>query len=758
MTQVTQTVHKTSDALINVEDVRQGTWYAGDQENIVQRMNRNAKDEAVKFISDRIETATDQTNEMRTVMSNSDKQYKGEWQSTNASKDEDIYLPMTREDINAVRAYLISILAQIIPIIRMQPSGSGTIWELEQDVKRAKLAEAMFNYYWRDQWKALDDVMPKFLTHFLKYPLGILKVGYYETEHNPDLTLENIDRGFLYIDPRSNTLHEAGWIGHEYYIPRSEIFNRVERDEWFLSEIEMAQLQTIDGSIPQATNMERWFGKQRNTTTTLLEDELVKCIDYWQFPKNGLGDLFATVIGTSVTANTTGITDGVLVRYGPNPFPYKGNPFIGASFNPDDRPDGQSMAMLQEPFQKVANTLYNIRIADVRKNVRDATLMLEQMVDKQTIKDIKNGNRIVRAAKAFNEFIVSNPSAKMSDFVSPFPSGTSTGEILIQDLQFILNMGQKSANTPDVFRGLNAQPGATLGQIQEQLSRTTGQFTPITRSIMRVIERIAQVSVEYFRSEEFYPSERMIRIVGKNAYKDTIDGWHEVDQNTAYKSVTADDTDVDMVFDAISGADMIASKTLLMTTFERIMQGLGQVPDMYNDIRKEINFANYAKQVLNVSGLDIEGLTYTDDEKERNAKQEEAERQKAIQEQMRLQQQQMQMQAQMSQMQSQLKQMEEANKQQLMAQKQVTVDNNKIANQAEVDYNKIELESDTKIDEIQAEAQEDGINAILQGEIDKDKMDHEAELEAEALAQGKTVSVGRDSDNVVLDQGTTKQP
>ena len=745
--------NKTTDLLL-VDEVDQE--YFEDRLNIVPNMDFNAKREALSYISERISTAEEQTSKMRTQMANSDKQYKGEWQSDSANPEEDIFLPMTREDINSVRAYLISILAQILPIVRMQPSGSGTIWpNLEIDIERAMLAQAMFDYYWKDQWHAIDDVMPRFLTHYLKYPMAVLKVGYYETSHDPDLMLEVVDRGFLYIDPRANTLHEAGWIGHEYYLPVSEVEFRVKRGDWYMTEQELAEIDTVAYSSAQSTDMQRFFGK--NTSgTTLTEDEMVMCVDYWQFPRQGLADVYATVIGASDVI--TGLENGTLVRYGNNPFPVKGNPFIGGSFNPDDRPDGQSMAMLQEPFQKVANTLYNIRVADVKKNVRAASIVLEQMVDDQTITDLKNGNRIVRAAKTFNEFVMNNPGSKLGDFMADFPSGTSTGEILIQDMAFILSMGQKSSNTPDVFRGMNAQPGATLGQIQEQLSRTTGQFTPITRNVMRIIERVAQHTTAYFRSEEFYDEDRIIRIVGKNTYKNAIQGWHEADQNTAYKSVSADDVDVDMVFDAISGADMIASRTLLMTTFERVMGSLSQSPEIAADVRQQVNFGNYFRQIINVTGFDVEGIFYSDEEKAQNAQKEQQKIEQEMNMQRQQQQEQMQLQAQMAQMQAQIDMMKEQAKQDAMAKKQMTVDQAKGIMTADNKAEELELGSDLNIIEMGEQGRIDRANASHQGEVDRDNMDFEAELEKEAFDAGKDISVGRDSDNVEAGKKVETKP
>ena len=130
---------------------------------------------------------------------------------------------------------------------------------------------------------------------------------------------------------------------------------------------------------------------------------------------------------------------------------------------------------------------------------------------------------------------------------------------------------------------------------------------------------MAEHATAYTKSEEFYDEERIVRIVGKNVYKETIEGWHEFG-NTAYKSVTADSVDVDMVFDAISGADAIASKTLLMTNFERIMQSLSQAPQLVEQAAKKINFSNLFMRILDISGVDVEHLTFSEKEQAENEK------------------------------------------------------------------------------------------------------------------------------------------
>ena len=746
----TPRVNKQTDLLITADNVRTGDiYYRNDRENIVGRMDASARSEAVSIIEDRFQTAKQQTDDMRFKMADWDKQYKGEWRDQNPgrrNKEENrIFLPKTREEINSVRAFIISMLSQLKPVVSMQPTGSTIIKpeDASRDYTRAKLNEAMFSYYFNDIWHAVDDVMPQWITHFLKYSMAILKISYFETEWAADLRLDVVDRAFLYFDPRANKVSESGWTIEEYYLPRSEVYNRIDTGYWVADKSQQSFIQSIESTSSQSEVLDRYFGKRNSQTEFVLEDELVQCFDYWQYPRDGLPDVYATVIGGSQTS-----IDGILVRYGRNPYPYKGIPYVAASYNPDDRPDGQGLAELQEPFQKVSNTFLNLRLDDVRKNITQSTIVLESMVDKQTQKDLANGNRMVRASPAFTKWIMEDPTRKMSDFMSPYPSGTSTQELLTHDLPFILGQSQQSANMPDVFRGLNPNPGATLGQVQEQISRTAGQFRPILRQVMRAIERAAEISTRYFRNPEFYPQERMVRIVGKGVYEQDIANWFVAGEDTAYKSVSADELDVDLTFNAMSGIDALESRTVLTTNIERLFQSVGQIPEMFALLKEELDFVWIFKQLLNVSGTDIEGMVLSDRQKQLR----DDERQVALQQQQAMLKQQqieqLQLQQMAEEMKAELEIAKEQNKQVAMAQKQVTVDMNK----ANITRASDEINHDYDIDSIITKIQAEGLSsaqlAVLQNALDESHTKLEAKLELQAAKQGQSISVGTQGNNV----------
>lgn len=749
--------NKAEKLLISPAQKQTPQWWGGDRDNIVENMSRTEKEETIDYLADRLMSATQQTETVREQMADADQAYKGEWKSPNADKDENIFIPKSREEVNSIKAYLISIISQLRPIVKMAPMGTSIIQsQVDEDYKRAKLNEAMFGYYWHDIWHALDDIVPRFLNHFLKYPMGVLKVIYREDDNKPDLRLELVDRAFLYLDPRANLFREMGWLFEEYFIPRSEAIHRIESGDWSMAERDMAELESVEQSAFNESNLKRFFGQTDTLVNPILEDEMVHCFDYWQFPRMGLNDAFGTVIG----ASPKDLKGGKLVRFGRNPFPYKGNPYVAASYNPDDRPDGQSLVELQKPFQKTINLYTNLRIADIRKNIRKQTFVMEQMFDETTMQDQEDGNSYVRLAKAWSEGVMADPNFDIRKFMFESNPGTSTGELITNDLPHIMELGQKSANLPDVFRGLDAQPGATLGQVQEQISRSSGQFTPVVRQVLRSFEQIAEISTSFFRSEDFYPENRIIRIIGKQSYRDALQGWNVANANTTYKSVSADDLDIDLIFDAISGADAIASKTLLMTSIERIMNAIGQIPQLFDVLRQEVDFKALFLQMVNVNGWDTEGFLLTDEEKQQQIKQAEQAERDALDKQRALQAEALQLQQLVERFQSELRIAEERNKQAGMAQKQIAVDTSRAMQDFEVKANLEELKQELDIEKMVTEITRKFLveaNLIKEKQkADEELMEKDYELEIKAAKQNKDVIIGQKSNDITVNKAGNK--
>lgn len=735
--------------LITASDLKTGRiWYDGDRENVVSRMDASARAEAVHYLHERYETAQPQTEVMRKKMDNWDKQYKGEWQDP-VENDERIFLPKTREEVNAVKAFIISMISNLDPIVKMNPMASDVIWsKVEEDFTRAKLNEALFSAYFNDYWRAIDDVVPLWLLHFLKYSLACFKVSYLETEHSADLRLDVVDRAFLFFDPRANKVQDSGWIFEEYYLPKSEVLRRIAIGDWYLPEGNRAIITTVEGTPTNQMNLQRYFGENFQRTN-IEEDRFVVCRDYWQFERDGLGHLLVTVIGGSESH-----IDGEIVRYGANPFPYKGNPYVTASFNPDERPDGQGLAELQAPFQTVINTFLNLRLDDVRKNIRKTNFVLEQMVDDQTQQDMADGHSYVRLAKEWSEFVQNNPGAKVNDYIGTLPYGTSTGELLSQDLPFMLAQGQQSANMPDVFRGLAPNPGTTLGQTQEQITRTAGQFKPVIRQVMRALERVAEICTSYFRSPEFFPQDRILRITGKNQYQKLFENgdWYKSSDDTIFKSVTADDMDTDLTFDAVSGSDAQASKSLLLNNTEFIFQSIGQRPELFSLLENKIDFSELFLQSMNAMGVDIEGITLTEEQQAKQTEEKNQKQKQALAMQQQQQQDAIKIQQMMKQMETELEITKEQNKQFAMAQKQMAVDTNKGTVALSVNQHKIDETTDADIEKILEQGDQDRqtqtIVEIVKGEVQQALIELESKLELKAAKAGASISVGEQGNNI----------
>ena len=712
-----KTASRTTLPLVTADDVKsERIYFKSDRENIVRRMDHGAKLEAMHVIRQRYESAMQQTHKMRDLMANWDLQYKSVFANADGEDEDRIFLPKTRESINTVRAFILGIVSRMNPIVTMQPQlqEAATIWATQDEWRRAKVAEALVQFYFSDVWKIIDDVFPRWLTHFLKYSMAIFKVSYYETDYDPDLLLDVIDRAFLYIDPNVNRLDQSRWIIEEYYIPKTEVKERIDRGDWYVSEDEKPHVAGTTASNIHDVNLQRYFGENFEKTTTIQEDEMVQCFDYWQYPRDGLGDFYATVIG--------GI-DGVLVRYGRNPFPFKGCNYVASSFNPDDRPDGQGMCELQEPFQTVLNTFLNFRLDDVRKNIQRASFVPAQMVDTQTQQDLADGNSIVRINPNFLEQIINN-GGDINKFIGELPSGTSTIE-LFKDLEWILGQSRESSNTPEVFQGFNVKSGTPLGIVQEQLNRTVGSFQPVVRQVMRAFERIADIMIHYFKSPEFFPTSRIVTITGQNRYEDAIAGWHEIPgTNSRVREVSPDEmANVNVTFNAVNTADAFAARTLQAATIERILQSIGQSPEIAKEVSDNISFPRLVEQMLMVGGHDINGLMLTPEEKQIRKEQQQQEQQQQMQMQQQMLEAQQVMAQKMEEFKSQLKLMEEAAKSELKEKTQTAIDSNRINTQSEAALEQMVVKIiEQKMADMQINEQE--------ADIELDRMKEEGRIEA----------------------------
>ena len=456
-------------------------------------------------------------------------------------------------------------------------------------------------------------------------------------------------------------LKTARWVFEKFYITRSEVIERIEAGDWYLPDDKMYLLEDAlsSSSANEDETLKRIMGDNIEGKFSIPEDDLVEIIEYWQSPGKGVGDAYAVMLG--------GI-DGELVRYGENPYPYKNHPYIGKSFDPDEAGiDGEGICEQYRPIQEVVNNFLNMRIDDVRQNMITPAFLPEDYVDKQTLEDFQAGNKFIRLNKeAIDGAKSTNPNFDLRKEIFEIPVRTSTGELLVADLPFILSQGKETSNISDTFSGRAGPHSQTLGEIQEVLQRNQGVFRPIYLQLMRSFEEMGEIMHLYFKDPDFFPTERIIQIVGKNHYQETIDNWHNPGGNLFVRSVSADDMDVDVTVSAVSGADALASRTFLTQSIQQTLAAVGQIPGLAEMIGEEMDFAKIFELMVNVSGHDPEEIRLSPEEKQKKQQQKQQQKQQALQEQQR-----------MAQMQLQLDAAKEQGRQNARAQSQIAIDSNK---------------------------------------------------------------------------------
>ena len=541
------------------------------------------------------------------------------------------------------------------------------------------MAEALVNYYLQDLWKFKDDLLPRWLKCFLKYTLAIWKVTYVENEFVPDLKIDVVDRALLYVDPTAHDIRNATWVIEKFFLNTSDVLERVEQGWW---KLDPELVTTYKGAGDTKDDMfKRYFGDHYQKRFSIQEDELIECYEYWQAPVKGVGSAYGVLVG--------GIT-GELACYGENPMPYKGLPYRAKAFDPDEWAlDGTSVVEQYRPFQEVLNTFINYRVTDVRKNIIRPVAATGRFIDAQTQQDFADGHKIVRLSEEVLE-ASKDPSFDLRKHFVELPFGTSTSELLQQDLPMLLGLGKESSNVSDVLRGMAPPHQATLGQIQEQLSRNQGVFRPVYMQVMRGIEELAEIIFVYLKDPILFPVERIIQIVGKNQYADVVQGWHNVKgTDTNIRSVTPDEMDIDVTINAVSGADAMASRTLLMSSLESIFQSIGQIPELYKELSGELNFSRIVEMMLHATGQDTDALKLNPQQKQQKAQQQAQAQQSAQQTQM-----------QMAQLQIQLEAIKEQAIQKAKAEAQIAVDSNKNQGQLKLQERQAFLENENMLDQI----------------------------------------------------------
>ena len=716
---------KIAQALVTTEQVAQAPSYvfAPDRINKVPKMDEDDKREVLSIIFQRYDSARDVTDAIAAKMENWEKQYNAEWQDPATAKAEDkIYLPKTREEVQIAYSYILQLVSQLNPLVVMQPMVSS-VAASNDEYRKAKVAEALTNYHFNDLWKIRDDQFPKWLKTFLKFTGAIWKVCYHEDAFLPDLRVEVKDRALQYIDPDARDAKAARWWIEKYYLPRHEVLNRIDEGYWYIPEGDYELIHTGSDRMDDPIRR-RYYSENYTSHSTIEEDDLVEIWDYWQAPRQGLDDVYAVVIGGE---------GGQLARYGQNPYPYKGIPYRMKSFDPHEfRVDGTGLVEQYRPFQEVINNLLNMRITDVRKNIIRPVAATGQFIDATTQQDFRDGNKIVRLNEAVLE-ASKDPGFDLRKHFVELPFQPSTETLLVGDLPFILGQGKESTHQSDVFRGQAPPHQATLGQIQEQISRNQGYYRPILLQVMRSFEELAEICMMYFKSPEFFPSDRIVQIIGTNRYADVIQDWHNPGGNMYVRSVSPDEMDVDVTIDAVQAADALAARTFLMTSLEQIFQSIGQIPELYQELKKKLDFVRIAEIMMQVPGVDIDAIRLSPEAEKKKATDQQQQQKQAIE-----------MQKQMMAVQAQVEGLAEQIKQQARAESQIAIDAHKAAVTQAQKRDEVSADIDGKIDLMMIE-----ITQTLKAELVK--MREEARLERETILV--QASSDKDAESVYVGHG-----
>ena len=355
-------------------------------------------------------------------------------------------------------------------------------------------------------------------------------------------------------------------------------------------------------------------------------DELIEVWHYWQSERRGQPHAYGVMVGGR---------GGTLVRWGPNPFAYKGIPYRGKAYMRDSyRVDGISLARQYRNIQELYNTFLNLRIADVLENVKRRVFVLAEMFDEQTSKDHRTDQKYIRMKSAFIQQMIEH-GMKMSDFLIPDQGGDST-QHLLQDLGYLNAEGAATTSISDIFRGQNPQTGATLGQVQEQLQRSLGVFRPIYTQEMRLIEEVGEIICTYLEDPEFFGEERLVSIIGPSKYTRYIP--FETDKTgTLYTHyASADEMEMNISVDVVNQAEKLASRTLRLQSRQLFFESMRHQPDLMKEAGEEINFTAMMLGALSDMGEDVEAITRTPQEKQERAKQQQVKMQGAMQQQMQI--------------------------------------------------------------------------------------------------------------------------
>lgn len=683
----------------NNDDLVVKSLFDADRENRVSKLSLEESTEIKNIIYNRYSSADETTKYEARKMEEMDRLYYGVFEE-GEQREGQTYLNKTRENVKLVYSYLMQLVSEITPIITCYPATYNTLTPPEAQFRKAKVTEALINYQFDSIWHIRDDKFPSWLKCFLKYSLAIWKITYTEDNARPDLRLDVVDRALLRIDPFVDDIKDAKWVCEDQFISRSEVREMRDYGYWDLTDDEIDRLShandTIHDSIATYDTKRRIFGKLTDEQyTTVDQDDLIQIVHYWQADKKGLDDAYAVIVG--------GVEGGILARYGRNPFPYKGVPYRAKSYDPhESQLDGTGLVEEFAPLQRHINNIFELRNKDLQNNVIDRKVVPPELFDDRSMEAWQDQDKFVPMSQEFYQRMMNDPEFDVRRHILDLGVRTSTDNLIQNDLLFVLQQAKENTFVNDTFKGQASSAQMTLGQSRDILMQTQGAFRPVYLQIMRGFAELGEICNEYFRSLEFYSVDRIIHVIGPNKYQDVLQNWHKIpNSDVQVRQIMPDELEIDVTIDAVTGADAVASRVAKNTQMAEFLQALGQIPDAYPQISKELNMTKMIYQFLDINGMDAEALRYTDEEiaqKQEQAKQQEQQQQQLLMEQ---QQQIEELKRQTMQFNAKLQEQTQVSIQQARAGAQTQID----ANRGQIDLQKMQQEFGLKLQEMVQQAQ-----------------------------------------------------
>lgn len=568
--------------------------------NLLPLMSASAIDEAAGIIDRRYEQAQPTTDAIAAKEERLEKMYNAEWLEQEDEDEQRIYLAKAREAIQTTSAFMYRMVLQVPWLVEFRPA-PRSLEGLEDLWKSAKLQQALVNYYMDDLWQFRHTTLRDYIKVFLKFPSALIKVDYFESERDPDIRFTAKDRALQYIDPSAHNFEDAGWWIDKEFMERSLVEENFQRGHWTRPFDMPDAVPSLMGGSTSDSLLKRFFGANWNSSVSLEADQLVEVWHYYQAPAKGRPHLYAVKIGG---------VGGWPVRYGPNPFPYHGIPFCGDSFDPHEwQADGHSLMEMHAAIQEVTNTALNMRLDDWRQNLWNPYLIPEDLVTSTTLDDWKNRSKFVRMKKELIDFLMQN-KMKMGDLVTSLSSNTRDSLQLYQDLGFLLGQEDRVGHTGDIFRGQMPKKVTTATETNEALTSNQGIFQPAFMSIMRTVGKCGGMAAAYLRDPDFFGEERIIMATG-GRYGKIIKDWQYSNDGERATAITFDQMCADTRITAISGAEAVMARSFKAAVVNQVMAMIGQVDQMYPDLRDKIDFAPMILDLLRGVVTDMDAVERT---------------------------------------------------------------------------------------------------------------------------------------------------